>query len=497
MIGRLADRRSGAQGPSQLKAGSPGSRTATVPDICSARPSPRVRRVQRHLPQSPGRRGEPRPRATGIRVRYVRGAIVQPQHTSPPYSPSTAEYEATKHMHVRIYDWLRRSFVGSGAEPARRWAWDIGIVLLVALTGATRLAAAPGDSEAHTSGVCLAIALGAAAVLLLRRLLPELCLAMGLAASSSPGARAPLIAAAYAVACYGGRSRYAVLAAGTAFYLVFQHLTGSTDGIVQLCHRASLDLVLPAVFGALVRHQRDLNAALRERCARMSDAMDNVTRFALLEERTRIAFDLHDHLGHQATCLALRAGALQQVPGLPAQARQAAEAVLEAARHMLGDLRTLLEAMREGKSQHSPLGPHTSCAEFLATLARNMTSTGMDVRCRVEGVPQLLPSPSEQLLHRACREAFTNIVKHAPGASVDVCLSYQQEQVTLAIRNGLSVGAAPVHSSGKMGLAGLRSRIAAAGGHLMAGPCPDGGFSFQMVLPTSAGREGQEQCVLA
>nr|WP_237330032.1 histidine kinase [Streptomyces sp. BA2] len=225
--------------------------------------------------------------------------------------------------------------------------------------------------------------------------------------------------------------------------------------------------------------------------------MDDVTRFALLEERTRIAFDLHDHLGHQATCLALRAGALQQMPGLPAQARQAAEAVLEAARHMLGDLRTLLEAMREGKPQHNLLGSRTNSAEFLATLVRNMASTGMNVHCRVDGAPQLLSLPLEQLLHRACREAFTNIVKHAPGATVDVCLSYQQEQVTLAIRNGLSIGTAPVHSSGRMGLAGLGSRIAEAGGHLSAGPWPGGGFSFQLVLPTGADGEGKEQCVFA
>ncbi|WP_160501970.1 histidine kinase [Streptomyces sp. BA2] len=343
----------------------------------------------------------------------------------------------------------------------------------------------------------MAIELGTAAALLLRRLLPELCLAVGLAASSSAGARTSLIAAAYAVACYGGRMRYAVLVAGTGVYLVVQHLTGSADGIVQLCHRTSLDLVLPAVFGGLMRYQRVLNAALRERCARMADAMDDVTRFALLEERTRIAFDLHDHLGHQATCLALRAGALQQMPGLPAQARQAAEAVLEAARHMLGDLRTLLEAMREGKPQHNLLGSRTNSAEFLATLVRNMASTGMNVHCRVDGAPQLLSLPLEQLLHRACREAFTNIVKHAPGATVDVCLSYQQEQVTLAIRNGLSIGTAPVHSSGRMGLAGLGSRIAEAGGHLSAGPWPGGGFSFQLVLPTGADGEGKEQCVFA
>lgn len=400
-------------------------------------------------------------------------------------------------MRVRIYDRLRHSFVRTGAEPARRWAWDAGIVLLVALAGATHSSEVPRSGGALTPGICLTLELGAGAALLLRRLLPELCLAAGLAASSSAGARTPLIAAAYAVACYGGRLRYAVLAVGAGGYLMVQHVTGPADGIVQLCHRVSLDLVFPAAVGGLVRYQRVLNAALQERCAGLADAADNVTWFALLEERTRIAFDLHDHLGHQATCLALRAGALQQAPGLPAQARQAADAVLEAARHMLSDLRKLLEAMREGSPRHHVLGARTSCAEFVATLTRNMVSAGMDVHCRVDGAPHLLPLPLEQLLHRACREAFTNIIKHAPGAAIDVALSYQQEQVTLTIRNGVSVGTAPVHSSGKMGLAGLSKGIAEAGGHLTAGPWPGGGFSFQVVLPTGAGWEGQDQCVCA
>ncbi|MEV0322988.1 sensor histidine kinase [Streptomyces sp. NPDC050658] len=400
-------------------------------------------------------------------------------------------------MRVRIYDRLHHSFVRVGAR-GRRWAWDIGIVLLAALACATHASDLPSSGGARTSGACLAVGLGASAALLLRRRLPEVCVAAGLAAGSFAGARTPLIAAAYSVACYGGRLRHAVLAAGVGIYLTVQHVTGPADGsVIQMCHRAGIDLILPAVFGGLVRYQRAQQAALRERCAGLVDAADNVTWFALLEERTRIAFDLHDHLGHQATSLALRAGALQQVPGLPPRARQAADAVLEAARHMLGDLRKLLEALREGGPRHNPVGSRTSCAEFLGTLADKMVSAGMDVRCRVNGAPRLLSPPLEQLLQRACREAFTNIIKHAPGAAVEVCLSYRHEQVALAIRNGASAGTAPVDSSGKMGLAGLELRVTEVGGRMSAGPGPGGGFGLEVVLPTGTGREGHGQCAFA
>lgn len=371
-------------------------------------------------------------------------------------------------------------------------------MLLVALVCATHSPDVSHGGVVHTTGVYLAIGIGASAALLLRRPLPEMCLAVGLAASCCADARTPLIAAAYAVACYGSRVRYAALAVGTGVYLMAQHLTGPADGsVVQLCHRASTELVLPAVFGGLVRYQRALQDILRERCAGLASAADNVTWYALLEERTRISFDLHDHLGHQVTCLALRAGALQQVPDLPPQARQAADAVLEAARHLLDDLRQLLNVMREGHPRQEPFAVNTSSAEFLGVLAHNMTSAGMDVQCRVKGPPRLLPLPVEQLLHRACREAFTNIIKYAPGAAVDVCLSYQQEQVTISIRNSPPIGAAPVLSSGKMGLAGLGLRVSEAGGRMAAGPWPGGGFSLEVVLPSGTGRKDQEECAFA
>ncbi|WP_411144443.1 sensor histidine kinase [Streptomyces sp. x-80] len=375
---------------------------------------------------------------------------------------------------------------GAGGAARRRRTCDLGIALLVALAAYTQTREVWSTGPVDRPGASAAVAVAAAATLVLRRRLPEVCLAAGLAAGFVSDIRTPLMAAAYAVACYGGRARFAMVAVAAGMYPVTRQGVGTADtGGADLCYGVVLDLLLPAVLGGLVRHQRRRYDVLDERFARLEGAVDNAVRFALLEERTRLAFAVHDHVGHQATFLVLRAGALQRTPDLPPGAREAAAAVQESAQQVMTELRQLLEVLRDGDGRRdSPVGP-TPCAEFLTGLVRNMTAVGMEAAFRVHGTPLTLPPASERLLYRICKEALTNVVKHAPGAAVAVDLSYAPEQVTLVIRNGPAAGPAPLRTSGRMGLRGLRLGVAEAGGHLVAGPRRDGGFRLTVVLPVT------------
>ncbi|MEC4017966.1 sensor histidine kinase [Streptomyces sp. H27-D2] len=382
----------------------------------------------------------------------------------------------------------------------RRWLGDIGIALLVTFASYVQTRDVWSTGLVRDVGASAAIAMIAAATLVLRRRLPVMCLAAGLAASFATDDRTPLIAAAYAVACYGGALRFPAVAVAVGAYLTTRQTVGmSADSIPQLYYGVGVDIVLPTILGGLVRHQRSLHDVLRERFTQLEGAVDNATRFALLEERTRLAFELHDHIGHQTTLLVLRAGTLQRMPGLPPEARQAAEVVMDSAHQVMCDLRQMLNVMRDTDGRQDALGNRTTCAELLEGLVRNMAAVGMDVECRVDGTPRTLSPPSEELLHRICKEAFTNVIKHAPGAVAVVDLSYAQDKVTFTMRNGSPVGPGLLGDSGRMGLIGLATRVAESGGRMVAEPQRDGGFTLEAVLPVTGGdneNEG-ELCSLA
>ncbi|MFF4409971.1 sensor histidine kinase [Streptomyces sp. NPDC001404] len=383
--------------------------------------------------------------------------------------------------------WRRPLLPAASDGPLRDLLCDTGIALLVAVASCLQIHSLSATGLVH--GYCLssAIAVTAAATLVLRRRTPEFCLLAGLAASFASDERTPLFAASYAVAHYGGRSRFGLVAVVAVIYLVTRHSIGMADAsTAQLYYGVVVEIAFPAVFGGLVRHQRSVRKLLKERLERSGSAVESATRFALLEERTRLAFDIHDHIGHQATFLALRAGALERVPGLPGEARQGAVAVREAAHRVMADLRQMLEVLRDGDGRRAALTGPTSCAEFLGGLVRNMSAVGMAAEYRLHGTARPLPAETERLLYRICRETFTNAAKYAPGAAVSAELSFEDEQVVLEVRNGPPSGAVALRSSGRMGLTGLRLRTAEAGGLLSAEPLRDGGFRVRAELPVPA-----------
>jgi signal transduction histidine kinase len=223
------------------------------------------------------------------------------------------------------------------------------------------------------------------------------------------------------------------------------------------------------------------------------------------EERMRIARELHDVLAHNISLINVQAGvALHLMDEQPGQSRTALQAIKQASNDALGELRSVLDVLRQGDEQ-PPRAPASGLAQ-LDSLVAGAAATGLEVRTRVEGAPRPLPAGTDLAAFRIVQESLTNVTRHAgPAASATVLVRYGPDDLTVQVDDdgrGAAAGkgseAAPgrrstdsdrqVRRSGRpgRGLLGMRERVAALGGELAAGPRPGGGFRMQARFPSTA-----------
>jgi signal transduction histidine kinase len=203
-----------------------------------------------------------------------------------------------------------------------------------------------------------------------------------------------------------------------------------------------------------------------------------------LLERSRIAGDMHDSLGHELSLIALRAAALQVGPGLDADARKAAGELRASAAAATGRLRELIGVLR----QDGDTAPLLPTGDSVAALVERAAASGMDVTLQGELGP--LPPMADRAAYRAVQEALTNATKHAPGAAVTVTLATHATagEAVIAVTNTAPPAApAQVSTSAGYGLVGLDERVRLAGGRLHAHRTGDGGFTVTARLPLTAG----------
>ncbi|MFK0296787.1 sensor histidine kinase [Streptomyces sp. NPDC090442] len=294
----------------------------------------------------------------------------------------------------------------------------------------------------------------------------------------------PLIIGVYSLGQYGGRRRHLAVAGAALGYLAAQVLTWTSGPAIQETgHVLAGYLLLPFVMGELMRRVRQLQILLRERLDRAERAVGHAERCARLEERARLAHDIHDNVGHQASVLTLHAGALSRMPDLPPRAHETAERIADTASAMMRELRATIGILGEPEDAEEPPGGRSlSAADFLPTLVRNMSEAGMTVSYRLEGSRRELPPAADQLLCRLSREAMTNVVKHSPGAEAHVTLAFAGASVALSVENGPAAVASARPDSGRLGLRGLREAVTEAGGQLDTRALPNGGFRLHAVL---------------
>jgi signal transduction histidine kinase len=200
------------------------------------------------------------------------------------------------------------------------------------------------------------------------------------------------------------------------------------------------------------------------------------------EERLRIARELHDALGHHLSLINVQSGvALHVNEELPEQARTSLTAIKQASKEALGELRSVLDILRQ-QGELAPRAP-TSTLARLGDLVSHASSAGLEVRTETDGDVRPLPFGVEAAAFRIVQEALTNVARHAGQATATVRVAYGERDLTVQVEDdGRGPARASTAGSGK-GIVGMRERVAAFGGELEAGPRPGGGFRVRARLP--------------
>src|SRR5215218_10060131 len=356
--------------------------------------------------------------------------------------------------------------------------------LAVFSTGAISAGAATGD-RGPVSGPVFAVLTAVVFVLMLtlRRRAPFVpFLLSALLSLLSPAINGALTVLGYPVGRYDGRWPARMAAAVTGVLVVARPWDGGPAGEQFSRWLGGAVLVLlPGAIGIYVRTRAQLLAALRERAERAEAEQELLARDAVLTERTRIAREMHDAVGHRVSLMVLQAGAIEMAAKDSERVEQLAGQVQTAGRQALDELRQMVGVLRAGETEDAPLAPQPGL-DALPRLVDESRQAGMAVE--PTGLPDgasVDPAVS-RAAYRIVQEALTNAGKHAPGAPVSVAVERPAEQLVVRVVNGPGHASEPAPGGG-FGLVGLAERVRTLGGRLTAEPRLDGGFLVEAVLP--------------
>src|SRR5690606_11954216 len=208
-------------------------------------------------------------------------------------------------------------------------------------------------------------------------------------------------------------------------------------------------------------------------------------RRAILEEKARIARDLHDVVAHHMSLAVVQAQtAPYRVEGVTPAVRAEFACISVTAREALNEIRGMLGVLRSDgvAPEHSP---QPTAREVLA-LFEGARRAGVTIDWTVEGELGAVSDISGLALYRIAQEALSNASRHAPGAAVRVELDCRIS-IDLRVVNGPSATGAAGPGNGGHGITGMRARALAVGGVLDAGPTAEGGFEVRARLPLAPG----------
>jgi signal transduction histidine kinase len=222
---------------------------------------------------------------------------------------------------------------------------------------------------------------------------------------------------------------------------------------------------------------------VEQRAEEAERTRDEAARRRAMEERLRIARELHDSLTHSISVICVQAGvaahlARKRGEEVPPALLAIQEAGAEAARELRATL-SVLRSEEDGDS--SGLGQ-------LESLVARVGGAGLPVTVTVTGVERALPSEVDQAAYRIVQEALTNVSRHAGRACASVHLHYTPGTFSVQVDDGAgtSAGGGLRPTGTGLGLIGMRERVTALGGRLRAGPRDGGGFQVRAEFPARA-----------
>ncbi|MFB7594972.1 histidine kinase [Streptomyces sp. NPDC056160] len=248
------------------------------------------------------------------------------------------------------------------------------------------------------------------------------------------------------------------------------------DALFFLLSTATAALAL----GLMVRIRRAQLAGLRDRATRLEIERDQRDRLAVAAERTRVAREMHDIVGHNLSVIITLADAgAYATAGAPERGKEALHLIGDTGRQALSELRRVLGVLREADdSRGEPeLSPQPRLADIDA-LCEGVRAAGLEVVYRTAGDVEALDSGVQLTVYRIVQEALTNTLKHAgAGARANLAVVVEDTLLTIAVQDSGSPtpadGPGTTNEEGH-GLVGMRERAALYGGHVQAGPAGAG-----------------------
>ena len=226
--------------------------------------------------------------------------------------------------------------------------------------------------------------------------------------------------------------------------------------------------------------RRRLVKVLVERAERAEREQHLLAEQARVEERARLAGEMHDVVTHRLSLMVLQAGALR-LTAADASTRQVAEELRAAGCQALDELRDLVEILHS-----TPDGDQSPSVADLSALAAESAGVGIRTELVERGDPADASPVIGRTIYRIVREALTNVRKHAPGAEVSIQIEYTDSQVRISVRNTAPTAEpdALAGTGSGLGIAQLRRRVELVSGSLRAGSAENGGFCVEAVLPS-------------
>jgi signal transduction histidine kinase len=288
---------------------------------------------------------------------------------------------------------------------------------------------------------------------------------------TGPGLPGFILPVVLAYACGAYAPTLPGLAATAALTVALQIYTGFADA-------PNLEIAISTLpvwwVGREVRRRRQLVRALAERTRELEAEEEAFVRLSVQHERARIARDLHDIVSHHVALMVIQAGAGRLADPWDDTVAANRFATIRGAG---------VQALTEADRLVTVLRPDAELAR-LAPLLDRARALGAHVAVpahELELSPEL-----EALAHHVTREAITNALKHASGEKLHIELVLDSAALTITARNARVATASPIAATGSgLGLAGMRERVAAAGGSVVAQPDGDD-FVLRATLPCSA-----------
>ncbi|NUP51895.1 MAG: two-component sensor histidine kinase [Catenulispora sp.] len=243
--------------------------------------------------------------------------------------------------------------------------------------------------------------------------------------------------------------------------------------------------------GTAVGYHRALLVATRAQLAREAQTRDEQSRRRVVEERLRIARELHDVIGHTMAGISVQAGVgIHLIATRPAQAVAALSAIKQISDQGLTDVKSILGILRaDGEEPDQPRSPRGGLDQ-IDTLLEPVRAAGVRPTLNIHRGAGPLPAAVDLAAYRIVQEALTNVVRHAHARTVRLDLRREPAQLVIQIRDdGRGVGPAGARDGDGgegdgHGMTGMRERAVALSGQFTAGPHPAGGFQVRCVIPT-------------